>query len=618
MSFDLDVGCSSQAGRRPHNEDCVALRTGLGAEHDLGTLIALADGVSTGGLGAEAARTTVHTLLTDYFNTPATWDTTVALDRVISAHNAWLAGMNRRRAPLLGQCTLTALALRGQSYTLAHVGDTRAYLWRNGQLQQLTFDHVMPHPDLRHQLTRCVGSDERLLVDYQQGDLVSGDCLVLMSDGVHGTLGPRAITQSIAQCLGQSPPPEPAQPPASRAQMLADALVQLALRHGSEDNASAAVVLVQGVSEVTLQDAQRRAQQLPPPPRLQPGDRIDGLLVQSLLADTGSHVLYRVTNAHAMANAAASAATDGPAYVLKAVHPARAHDTVERTMLAHEAWVAARMQTGQAGQHLAHLHTSLPGGDAATPGQGPTQPSACYLLYDWYPGTTLAQRLQHGPPLGVAQAVGVVLQAARALGQLHRHGVVHRDIKPDNLHLGDDGVLRILDLGVALTGREPEATRLLHAGTPSYMNPEQWPGYASGPGSQGDEAQAPNAGSDLYALGVTLYQLLTHGRLPYGEVLPYQSGRFRRDPTPPSRLQPGVPIWLDHIVLKAVARNQAQRFETAEELVLALERGASRPLSAPPPTPLAARWAGERLQIALALSLLVNVVLLAWLLFLPR
>lgn len=609
MSFDLDVGCCSQAGRRPHNEDCVALRTGQGPERDLGTVIALADGVSTGGLGAEAARTTVHTLLSDYFNTPATWDTTVALDRVISAHNAWLAGMNRRRAPLLGQCTLTALALRGQSYTLAHVGDTRAYLWRNGQLQQLTFDHVMPHPDLRHQLTRCVGADERLLVDYQQGDLMSGDCLVLLSDGVHGALSPRTITQ----CLRQNPPtdadlPASSTPQASAAQRLAETLVQLALRHGSEDNASAAVVLVQGISEVTLQDAQRRAQQLPAPPRLQVGEQIDGLQVQSLLADTGSHLLYLVS---AAPHSRPIASDPCPTFVLKAVHPSRAHDAVERSMLAHEAWVAARMQTGQAGQHLAHLHTSLPAHGTHAHHEL-RQPSAFYLLYDWHAGATLAQRLQNGPPLGMAQTIGVVLQAAQALGQLHRHGVIHRDIKPDNLHLGNDGVLRILDLGVALTGREPEATRLLHAGTPSYMNPEQWPGY------QGNEALPPDAGSDLYALGVTLYQLLTHGRLPYGEVLPYQNGRFRRDPTPPSRLQPGVPIWLDHIALKAVARDQARRFETAEELALALERGASRPLSAPPPTPLATRWAGERLQIALALSLLVNLVLLAWLLFLPR
>ena len=146
---------------------------------------------------------------------------------------------------------------------------------------------------------------------------------------------------------------------------------------------------------------------------------------------------------------------------------------------------------------------------------------------------------------------------------------------------------------MALSGREPESMRRLHAGTPSYMNPEQWGLHAgaSGTGSGGagsDATEWPDAQSDLFALGVTLYQLLT-GKLPYGEVLPYQAGRYHRDPQAPSRLNPEVPIWLDHVALKAVARDKRLRFETAEEFLLALERGAARPLSAPSATPLLQR-----------------------------
>jgi serine/threonine protein kinase len=63
------------------------------------------------------------------------------------------------------------------------------------------------------------------------------------------------------------------------------------------------------------------------------------------------------------------------------------------------------------------------------------------------------------------------MQALKALGRLHQQGVIHRDIKPSNLHQGEDGVLRVLDLGVALSGREPASMRALHAGTPSYVNP---------------------------------------------------------------------------------------------------------------------------------------------------
>ena len=509
MTFELDFGHTSQAGRKEVNEDFAALVLGQGRDRERGAIAAIADGVSTGGNGREAAQTSVNTLVNDYFATPDTWDTTVALDRILSAHNGWLASMNRRRQPAVGLTTLTALVLCGQSYTLAHVGDTRAYLVREGRLQQLTTDHVMAQHDLRHQLTRAMGLDDHVVVDYSQGELRSGDLFVLLSDGVHGSMPERELRQLLRQEIP--------------AQALTDELVQVALRRGSSDNVTALVVRVQGALEATLQDESRRAQDLPVLPLLKVGDTVDGLTVTAIVADNGIHRLYQVR--------------DGATqrlYALKTLLPARAHDAEERATLAHEAWVARRMQSGQAAAHLARLN---------------------------------------------------------------------------------DGVLRVLDLGVALSGREPEATRRLHAGTPSYMNPEQWPGYEKGGDPSG---QLPDMGSDLFALGVTLYQLLSHGRLPYGEVVQYQLGRYHRDPVPPSRHNPGVPIWLDQIALKAVARNRAQRFETAEELLLALERGASRPLSATGPQPLMQRDATALWKIALAVSVLVNVLLIYWLLFLPR
>ena len=204
---------------------------------------------------------------------------------------------------------------------------------------------------------------------------------------------------------------------------------------------------------------------------------------------------------------------------------------------------------------------------------------------------------------------GGAAAAARALGRLHRQGVIHRDIKPANLHRGADGRWRILDLSVALSGRESATLRTLHAGTPSYMNPEQW-------GIDGREKEPADAGSDLFALGVTLYRWLTGG-LPYGEIEPYQRAPFRRDPVAPSRRRPDVPIWLDHVVLKAVARDPTERFTTGEEMALALERGASRPLTAPLPTPLVTRDPAALWKLALLVSLLFNVLLVVWLFLLP-
>jgi serine/threonine protein phosphatase PrpC len=596
MAFDIDIGFSSQAGRKPQNEDFCAAMLPTPGQEDRGSIVAIADGVSAGGLGREAAQTTATSLVRDYFGTPETWDTTVALDRVIGAQNTWLCGVNRRRQPAMGLTTLTALVLRGHSYTLAHVGDSRCYLVRDGRATLLTQDHVVNHPDFQHQLLRSVGAEDHLVVDYQQGELEVGDVFILLTDGVHGEVAARSLPEYAAM---------------PSAQQASEALVTLALERGSQDNASAVVVRVHGLHEATLADANRLAQSLPIPPRLKVGDVLDGLTVTAPVADNGINVLYQVRANASAIQGGLSAPAPGKLYALKTLNVARAHDQEERAMLAHEAWLATRMQSSRAAPYLVALHEQLHVG---------TPRSAFYLLYDWHGGETLQQLLDRQHRLAPATALGYAMQALQALGRLHRQGVVHRDIKPANLHLGDDAVLRVLDLGVALSGREPAAMRTLHAGTPSYVNPEQWGFRAQVPGkgeAEQGEPQLPNAQSDLFALGVVLYQLLT-GKLPYGEVLPYQVGRYYRDPTAPSRHNPEVPIWLDHVLQKAVARDQRQRFETAEEFLLALERGASRPLNAPPGTPLLQRDPALRWKLGLLVSGLFNVLLVYWLLFLPK
>jgi serine/threonine protein phosphatase PrpC len=577
MAFELDIGYTSLAGKKEVNEDfCAAMLPEPGQE-GMGAICAIADGVSAGGKGKEAAQTTVMSLVRDYFGAPATWDTTVALDRVLTAHNSWLVGINKRRKSEYGLTTLTSIVMRGQSYTLAHVGDSRAYLLRDGQTTLLSTDHVVDHPDMRHQLLRAVGADDRLVVDYSQGDLLVGDVFILVTDGVHGTVPDKRLQVFAAM---------------DTAQEISQHLVNTAIDMGSHDNASAIVVRVLGVLEGTLQDENRQALALPIPPKRKVGEMIDGLLVTAIVADSGINLLYQVRDP-----------ATKQLYALKTLHPAREHDAQERAMLAHEAWLAKRMHTSRAADHLVYLHDKPPA-QAAT---------SFYLLYDWHSGDTLEHLLKAQGKLGLMPSISSATHTLKALGRLHRQGVIHRDIKPANLHLGADGVLRVLDLGVALSGSEPESTRVLHAGTPSYINPEQF-GYSV----HGDSAeQGANAQSDLYATGVTLYQLLT-GKLPYGEVLPYQTGRYFRDPTPPSRLNPEVPIWLDNIVLKAVARDHKQRFETAEEFLLALERGASRPLSSLPATPLMQRDPTALWKVALGVSLLFNFLLVYWLLFLPK
>lgn len=575
MSFDLDIGFTSERGPRTDNEDFAMVRLPMASESAWGVIAALADGVSNGGLGREAAQTTAMSLVQDWYSTPATWDPTVALERVIASHNAWLVHHNRRRQNLEGRraqtgtCTLTALVLRAHGFTLAHVGDSRAYLIRDGECTQLTQDHVMGGTEFQNGLTRAVGLDDALRVDYQDGDLRIGDVLVLTSDGVHGYLK-RSQLHKLAT--------------AGSAQAASQALVSKALAAGGRDNATAVVLKVNGLDLVSLADMSRRGHQLPIPPRLKDGEVIDQYQVEQSVFSNGIHRVYKVRSM-----------VHGTLHALKTLHESRASDEQERDMLAHEAWLAARVSERNA-EGLLHVTE-------------PVNPSAFYTLSDWLDGESLASMLDRKAKFSVQDIVSAATSLARTLGRLHQHGVIHRDIKPDNIHRGSDGQWRILDLGVALSGKEPEQLRVLHAGTPSYMNPEQW--------SDDPSISQATPQSDLYALGVTLYLWLT-GRLPYGEVEPYQVNRYKRDPVPPSRLRPDIPIWLDHIALKAVARESKLRFETAQELLLTLERGASRPLAPARASSLLERDPAAIWKIAFGVAMLFNFLLVYWLVFLPR
>ena len=233
MGLDVDIGVHCERGARPFNEDFAAVALPAQQDGARGLIAAIADGVANAGRGAEAAQTTVRSLLADYFGAPDTWETTVTLDRLIGAQNGWLVAQNRRwrgaRESDVAITTLTVLVLQGHSYTVAHVGDTRAWHIRGGTCSLLTEDHSLDHPDMRNRLTRAIGLDDPVRVDYLQGELRPGDAFVLTSDGVHGVLGGAQIVQMAQQGSAQE---------GSRA------IVRCALDAGSRDNATAVVLRV--------------------------------------------------------------------------------------------------------------------------------------------------------------------------------------------------------------------------------------------------------------------------------------------------------------------------------------------------------------------------------------
>jgi serine/threonine protein kinase len=194
----------------------------------------------------------------------------------------------------------------------------------------------------------------------------------------------------------------------------------------------------------------------------------------------------------------------------------------------------------------------------------PSRHHLYYVMRD-YPGATLEQRKREQGLLSLAQIQALAPDLIRAVGLMHRRNLLHRDIKPDNLHLGTDGVLRLLDFGMAFCpGLSVWQPSHQPVGTPSYIAPEAFTGAE------------PSPQQDIYGTGVTLYYLIT-GHYPYGEIEAFQHPRFLR-PTPASRYRPDLPAWLDACLLKALETDSHKRYETAEEWLLALEQGDRRSL----------------------------------------
>ncbi|SFP55057.1 Serine/threonine protein phosphatase PrpC [Geopseudomonas sagittaria] len=554
MPLQLTTGEASATGPRSENQDALRVVTPAPAlAASKGHLLALADGVSQCADGGLAARATLQALALDYYATPETWPVAQSLDRLLLAHNRWLQAAGGGQ-PLL--TTLTALVLRGRRFTLAHVGDCRAYRWHAGKLQRLTSEHVWEQEGMQHVLKRALGLDQHLVMDYLDGDLQVGESFLLVSDGVWAVLND-SIIRSILEAE-----PEP--------QAAAAALVGAAHRAGSQDNASALLVRIDALPESSLADALARLQQWPLPPRLRDGQSFEGWQVERLLGESRQSLLYRVRDGQ------------GRPWLLKTLTPALAEDPHTQQALLLEEWFLRRV----AGRSFPEVH-------------GLAQRQHLYFVMREYAGQTLAARLEQQGPLPLADWLALARSLLRALGQLHRRNILHRDIKPENLLVGADGELRLLDFGLAYCPglSEDEAHSL--PGTPSYIAPEAFAG------------QPPDERQDLFAAGVTLYRLLT-GHYPYGEVEAFQQPP-NRAPTPASRYRPDLPAWLDEILLKALANNPAQRFETTEEWLLALDQGERRAQDLPA-RPLLEReplkfWRGLAL-----VSLLVNLALLVLLL----
>jgi len=556
----VSVGFASETGPRKDNEDFAGVVFGPELPDPRADVIAaIADGMGGAKGGRIAAEIAVRGFLDGFCDLPETMEVRRAAAIVLDALNGWIHSQGSRDPELKGMgCTFTALVLRGRIAHVLHVGDSRAYRLSRDRLTCLTTDHVWEVGTGRSNiLTRAMGVETEVRLDYTSQVVAQHDRFLLCSDGVHGYLAADAIADIMRERVSSED--------------TARALVAAALRADSTDNCTALVLDVVGLEMAQSAEIGASIASLPLIAMPIAGETVDGFVLKVVLSDGRYSRLFGATDE-----------VEGGEVALKFPKPPVASTASYRAAFVREAWVGARVTSPWLGRII-----ELP----------PGRQTCLYTVMPLYQGELLETRLARRPALGLEEGRNIAIKLARAVGALHRIGVVHRDIKPDNAILESEGSLKLIDFGVVRVPGLEDSPPADIPGTAAYMAPEMFDG------EPGNEA------TDIYALGVSMFRAFT-GEFPYGNpdaISPPRSDR----PKLLSTLRPDLPAWLEAALGRAIAADPARRFRDVTEFAIEMEAGPSRaPIAPHRPRTLYERnpvrfWQGVAALLACALLLLL-------------
>ena len=560
-SLQINSGHYSIAGTKPQNEDSCGVH--IPDEPLLttkGIAVVVADGMSASDDGKQASEGCVKGFLTDYFSTPETWSVKNSGQKILSALNRWLHGMGQReyQSHKGMVTTLSALVFKSNTAYIFHVGDTRIYRLRNNELEQLTHDHRFAVSEEKTYLSRAMGIDLLVDIDYKTLDVEIGDIFIQLTDGVYEFITDsniKKITQKNKQELDSA----------------AKQIVDTALSNNSDDNLTCQIVEVTHLPKENESEFYQKLTELPFPPPLEPGLILDGYKVLRHLFSNKRTEVYLVQD------------TDtGDNVVLKAPSVNYQDDPEYINQFLHEEWAGRRINNP-------HVLKVL---------EVKRKRTALYYITEFIEGCSLRQWLDDNPRPNLNQVRSYIEQIARGLRAFHRLEMIHQDLKPENILIDDHGTLKIIDFGsTKIAGIEEiylpiEVNNIL--GTINYTAPEY---HIGNPGSNR---------SDIFSLGVIAYEMLT-GHLPYGKEMSARNIK-RVNYISLKRFNPEIPVWVDKAIEKAVHINPENRFGILSEFTYALNNPDSSLVSTDY-VPLIKRNPVRSWQIISLVLFLTNIIL---------
>ena len=540
-TLKVSIGQYSTAGVKQQNQDFHGVYLPEG--HVLkqkGIACVIADGIGSSNVSHLAAETAVGSFLSDYYSTSDAWSTQTSAERVIRATNSWLYAQTQQSQGRFDKdrgyvCTLSALILKQQQAHVFHVGDSRIYRIRDHEIELLTHDHRVWLSSKEHYLSRALGADYRIEIDYLNIELKEKDIFLLMTDGVYEFVTDQQLLDLtlIDADLNQ----------------LAKAFVEKALEQGSDDNLSLQVIHVEQLPELNQFHIQ---QDYVFPQQLSKGEVFEGYVIDKILHQNHRSCLYLAHD------------TQQQPLVIKTLGVDLQQDKYAVEQFQLEDWVSKRLKHDNLMQCYPHN----------------TEKKYLFQCYEYLQGETLAQWLhRQEKPLNLDEILPILQQTALALNAMHRLEMLHQDIRPKNIIvLNTESAMKIklIDYGsTAVRGlveiNPKNANRPL--GTLAFMAPEYFIDHS------------PSVHSDQFSLAVMAYYLLTK-QLPYGtdlarcnslkqlkKVQYYSIRKYR----------PDLPIWLDKILGQALSIEPTHRFEALSELIHNLMHPSKELLNSKPP-----------------------------------
>jgi eukaryotic-like serine/threonine-protein kinase len=521
--IELGTGLFTSPGPKPVNEDCLGVHIpDASLLPTKGIVACIADGVSAASAGKVAAESAVISFISDYYETPESWEVKTAGHRVLTALNRWLfsQGQGFRAAEKGCVTTFTAIVLKSQTAHVFHIGDSRLYRFRDGDLEQITSDHASHVSADTCYLTRALGLTASPEIDYQTFPLEKGDRLLLSTDGIHGDIS----RHDIEKVLKQNPD----------SQSAADALGAIAAH--SRDNRSCILLDIQSLPDSDKNDVFRQLSALPIPPDMLPGQSIDGLQIERVISASKNSQLYLVSDMD----------DNNRSLVLKTPSVSFEDDPSYLERFALEEWIGLRTDS----PHLAKVVRRT------------RQRRFLYYLLESIDGMTLGRWSEKNPSPPVEQVIGMIGQIVEGVRALHRRDTLHQDLKPDNILLDSQGVVKIIDYGSCRVGGITEISspfeREAALGTMDFSAPEYRLGLT------------PTTRSDLFSIAVITYHLLTGGHHPYGKA--WEKARNQKDffnliYQPAAAHNPMVPLWMDAVLRKALSIRMESRQEVMSEFI---------------------------------------------------